>query len=83
MNSVQFLNIRQYRTVTALKSKRHRIKSNLEENSCLLTLLISRFCIAGTNYVTEMFSFKCFSSCASGHGRKPIEIIFTLEDAET
>ncbi|CAB4000753.1 cellular tumor antigen p53-like isoform X5 [Paramuricea clavata] len=38
---------------------------------------------AGTNYVTEMFAFKCFSSCASGHGRKPIEIIFTLEDAET
>ncbi|XP_028403575.1 cellular tumor antigen p53-like [Dendronephthya gigantea] len=38
---------------------------------------------AGTNFVTEMFAFKCFSSCASGHGRKPIEIIFTLEDAET
>ncbi|XP_046845446.1 cellular tumor antigen p53-like [Xenia sp. Carnegie-2017] len=38
---------------------------------------------AGTNFVTEMFSFKCFSSCASGHGRKPIEIIFTLEDGET
>lgn len=37
-------------------------------------------CIAvGTEYVTEMFAFMCFSSCASGPSRRPVEVIFTLE----
>ena len=33
----------------------------------------------GTEYVTEMFAFMCFSSCASGPSRRPVEVIFTLE----
>ncbi|KXJ15346.1 cellular tumor antigen p53 isoform X2 [Exaiptasia diaphana] len=33
----------------------------------------------GTEYVTEMFAFMCFSSCPSGPSRRPVEIIFTLE----
>ena len=38
----------------------------------------------GTEYVTEMFAFMCFSSCASGPSRRPVEIIFTLErDGQT
>ena len=38
----------------------------------------------GTEYVTEMFAFMCFSSCASGPSRRQVEVIFTLEkDGET
>ncbi|XP_078353053.1 cellular tumor antigen p53-like isoform X5 [Oculina patagonica] len=38
----------------------------------------------GTEYVTEMFAFMCFSSCASGPSRRPVEVIFTLEkDGQT
>ena len=34
--------------------------------------------------MTEMFAFMCFSSCASGPSRRPVEVIFTLEkDGET
>ncbi|XP_031556194.1 cellular tumor antigen p53-like isoform X3 [Actinia tenebrosa] len=33
----------------------------------------------GTEFVTEMFAFMCFSSCPSGPSRRPVEIIFTLE----
>ena len=29
--------------------------------------------------MTEMFAFMCFSSCASGPSRRPVEAIFTLE----
>ena len=42
--------------------------------------LKSLLCVAvGTEYVTEMFAFMCFSSCASGPSRRPVEVIFTLE----
>ncbi|XP_032239876.1 cellular tumor antigen p53 isoform X3 [Nematostella vectensis] len=38
----------------------------------------------GTEFVTEMFAFMCFSSCPSGPSRRPVEIIFTLEkDGQT
>ena len=38
----------------------------------------------GREYVTEMFAFMCFSSCASGPSRRPVEVIFTLErDGQT
>ena len=38
----------------------------------------------GTAYLTEMFAFMCFSSCASGPSRRPVEVIFTLEkDGQT
>ena len=38
----------------------------------------------GTEYVTEMFAFKCFSSCAAGPSRRPVQVIFTLErDGQT
>ena len=31
-----------------------------------------------------MFAFMCFSSCASGPSRRPVEVIFTLErDGQT
>lgn len=34
--------------------------------------------------MTEMFAFMCFSSCASGPSRRPVEVIFTLEkDGQT
>ncbi|KAK3698189.1 hypothetical protein QZH41_019280 [Actinostola sp. cb2023] len=33
----------------------------------------------GTEFVTEMFAFMCFSSCPSGPSRRPVEIIFSLE----
>ena len=34
--------------------------------------------------MTEMFAFMCFSSCAYGPSRRPIEVIFTLEkDGQT
>ena len=34
--------------------------------------------------MTEMFAFMCFSSCASGPNRRPVEAIFTLEkDGQT
>ena len=29
--------------------------------------------------MTEMFAFMCFSSCASGPSRRPVEATFTLE----
>ena len=43
------------------------------------------FCFAvGTEFVTEMFAFMCFSSCASGPSRRPVEVIFSLErDGQT
>lgn len=38
----------------------------------------------GTEFVTEMFAFMCFSSCASGPSRRPVEVIFSLErDGQT
>ena len=34
--------------------------------------------------MTEMFAFMCFSNCASGPSRRPVEVIFTLEkDGQT
>lgn len=39
--------------------------------TCLLT--------AGTEWVTNLFQFMCFSSCVGGLTRRPIQIIFTLE----
>ena len=48
-----------------------------ESNTSLL--LYSCPSPVGTEYVTEMFAFLCFSSCASGPSRRPVEIIFTLE----
>lgn len=34
----------------------------------------------GTDSVREMYQFMCKNSCPSGMNRKPIEVIFTLED---
>ena len=42
------------------------------------------FVSVGTEYITEMFAFMRFSSCASGPSRRPVEVIFTLErDGQT
>jgi len=38
---------------------------------CLLT--------AGTEWVTNLFQFMCFSSCVGGLTRRPIQVVFTLE----
>lgn len=34
---------------------------------------------AGTEWVTNLFQFMCFSSCVGGLTRRPIQVIFTLE----
>jgi P53 DNA-binding domain len=34
---------------------------------------------AGTEWVTNLFQFMCFSSCVGGLARRPIQVIFTLE----
>ena len=47
--------------------------------SVLKCLCKSFLFLVGTEYVTEMFAFMCFSSCASGPSRRPVEVIFTLE----
>jgi hypothetical protein len=36
---------------------------------------------AGTDWVTVAFKFVCQNSCISGMKRRPIEVIFTLEDS--
>ena len=47
--------------------------------TCNLKLIFFVFFAVGTEFVTEMFAFMCFSSCASGPSRRPVEVIFTLE----
>ena len=37
---------------------------------------------AGSDWVTVAFKFMCKNSCLSGMNRRPIEVIFTLEDYE-
>ena len=56
--------------------------TSMSSDTVVLNLLL---CVAvGTEYVTEMFAFMCFSSCASGPSRRPVEVIFTLEkDGQT
>ena len=34
----------------------------------------------GSEWVTNFFQFMCFSSCVGGLNRRPISIIFTLEN---
>ncbi|CAD5118584.1 DgyrCDS7272 [Dimorphilus gyrociliatus] len=34
----------------------------------------------GAEWVTNIFRFMCFSSCVGGLNRRPIELVFTLED---
>ena len=34
---------------------------------------------AGADWVTNLFQFMCFSSCVGGLGRRPVQVIFTLE----
>jgi hypothetical protein len=36
---------------------------------------------AGTDWVTVAFKFMCKNSCIAGMNRRPIEVIFTLEDS--
>jgi len=36
---------------------------------------------AGTEWVTNLFQFMCFSSCVGGLTRRPIQVIFTLEQS--
>lgn len=38
---------------------------------------------AGSDFVTNMFQFMCFSSCPGGLNRRPILVIFTLEQNNT
>jgi len=38
---------------------------------------------AGTEWVTNLFQFMCFSSCVGGLTRRPIQVIFTLEHCGT
>lgn len=37
---------------------------------------------AGAEWVTNIFRFMCFSSCVGGLNRRPIELVFTLEDRQ-
>jgi len=34
---------------------------------------------AGAEWVTNLFQFMCFSSCVGGLGRRPVQVVFTLE----
>ena len=34
---------------------------------------------AGADWVTNLFQFMCFSSCVGGLGRRPVQVVFTLE----
>jgi len=34
---------------------------------------------AGAEWVTNLYQFMCFSSCVGGLGRRPVQVIFTLE----
>ena len=36
--------------------------------------------VAGSDFVTNMFQFMCFSSCPGGLNRRPIIVVFTLEN---
>ncbi|CAD5123172.1 DgyrCDS11540 [Dimorphilus gyrociliatus] len=36
----------------------------------------------GAEWVTNLFQFMCFSSCVGGLNRRPIQVIFTLEDTQ-
>jgi hypothetical protein len=36
---------------------------------------------AGTDWITVAFKFMCKNSCISGMNRRPVEVIFTLEDS--
>lgn len=57
---------------------------SLISKSELYLIAHSFYVSVGTEYVTEMFAFMCFSSCASGPSRRPVEVIFTLErDGQT
>ena len=44
-----------------------------------LTYLLVCLLTAGTEWVTNLFQFMCFSSCVGGLTRRPIQLIFTLE----
>ena len=68
-----------------MSARRINISCNLEISNLTSVLLNLFFFFAvGTEYVTEMFAFMCFSSCASGPSRRPVEVIFTLErDGQT
>lgn len=35
---------------------------------------------AGSDYVVNLFQFMCFSSCVGGLNRRPMQVIFTLEN---
>ena len=35
---------------------------------------------AGATWVTNLFQFMCFSSCVGGLNRRPVQVIFTLEN---
>ncbi|KAJ8021618.1 Tumor protein 63 [Holothuria leucospilota] len=35
---------------------------------------------AGNNFIQYLFMFKCFTSCVGGLNRRPIQLIFTLEN---
>ncbi|XP_022799560.1 cellular tumor antigen p53-like isoform X3 [Stylophora pistillata] len=53
--------------VTCPETGRHSLKIPLETPQ------------AGSDFVTNMFQFMCFSSCPGGLNRRPILVIFTLE----
>ncbi|KAJ8911605.1 hypothetical protein NQ315_015939 [Exocentrus adspersus] len=53
-------------------------KNNNEQLSIVIPLSLPQ---TGTDSVREMFQFVCKNSCpAPGMNRRPIEVIFTLED---
>jgi hypothetical protein len=37
---------------------------------------------AGAEWVTSLLEFHCFSSCVGGLNRRPVQVIFTLEDSQ-
>ncbi|XP_078373715.1 cellular tumor antigen p53-like isoform X2 [Oculina patagonica] len=53
--------------VTCPETGRHSLKIPLEAPQ------------AGSDFVTNMFQFMCFSSCPGGLNRRPILVVFTLE----